>query len=128
MNKQMDSFDIKLSHVGSLYDSFLRDVDGNRIKAKSGKDLSLYTSEIRLYVANREVRFIYDVSREFRYIITSEEQYNRFRSDLCNGSPDAGTQYYVYFDADASLLPIRGRRRECGKPKHNRRAVKGFVQ
>ena len=95
-------FPVKLKHAGSLHRMFLRDVEGRVIRDDNGRQLNLYSDNIVDYIACGRIRFIYDVSKEYRYIITSEHQYRIFQSERTLGSIDPHCCYHVYYDSDAT--------------------------
>ncbi len=96
------TYPVKLRHAGSLHRMFLWDIDGKIVRDNNGKQLNLYSECIVDYIACGSIRFIYDVSKEYRYIITSENQYKRFQNDRKFGSTDPHCCYHVYYDSDAT--------------------------
>lgn len=89
-----------------MHRRYLFDVDGNIVRGTNGGPLNLYSPAIRDYVDQGAVRFIYDLPREYRYIITSPQQMKRFRLERERGSRLKQRIYHVYFDQDATVVPL----------------------
>lgn len=103
-------YPVTLIHRGSMHRSYLQDVDGKLLRDDYGLYLNLYSKHLTDYTKNKRIRFIYNLPKEYRFIITSTEQYNRFKFEIQNGSLLPNKKYCVYYDSDtapASILRYR---------------------
>ena len=116
-------YPIKYNHAGSLHRLYLRDVDNNVVRDDYGKQLNLYSKDIVDYIACGRIRFIYDIKKEYRYIITSDHQYRRFQYERVFGSTNVNDYYSVYYDSDATPVQFyRYNWRHCNQ-RPNRRGI-----
>ena len=101
----------------SLYRKYIYDVDGKVVRGKDWKPLSVFSREIRERIIGGYVRFIYDLPNEYRYIITSHEQYARFQFERKYGSLYPFKYYHVYVDDDVrGKFPIARRKSSINLP------------
>ena len=99
-------FPVCLLHRGSMHRAYLFDVDGKVVRDDVGQPLSLYSKNITDYVKNSRIRFIYNLPKEYRFIVTSRAQYLRFKYEQKHGSLVPRRQYHVYYDSDAAPRSI----------------------
>lgn len=109
-----ERYPIKYHHERSLYRKYLRDVDGRVVRGDHGEPLHLYAPNIRDYIESGQVRFIYDLPKEYRYIVTSQEQYHRFQKERAVGSPYKNKYYFIYPDDDTTMYALHPKRRVSG--------------
>ena len=95
----------------SLYRKYIYDVDGKVVLGKEKKPVSVFSPEIKELIVRGNIRFIYDLPNEYRYIITNYEQYVRFIYERRHGSFNPHKYYHVYVDDDVrGKFPIARRR------------------
>ncbi len=95
----------------SLYRKHLFDVDGKVILGKYLRPVSIFNPEIKELLVSGRVRFIYDLTNEYRYIITNHQQWCRFLHERKHGSTQERKYYHVYVDDDIrGKFPIARRR------------------
>lgn len=90
----------------SLHRAYLFDVDGYVVRGDFNEPVNLYHPAIKDYIADGKIRFIYDVSKEYRYIIVSSEQYKRFQRERVMGSKLRSKLYHIYPDHDSTTVPL----------------------
>lgn len=89
-----------------MHRKYLFDVDGHIVRGFYGEPVNLYSKGITFYIAQGYIRLIYDLTREYRYIVVDEEQYHRFQQEREIGSTSKDRVYHVYPDDDTTLLPL----------------------
>jgi hypothetical protein len=100
VSTEPERFPVKIFDRCSIYRKYIYDVDGRIVRGREDKPISVFDPEIKELIICGRIRFIYDLPSEFRYIITNQEQYYRFRYEREHGSLNRFKYYNVYVDDD----------------------------
>lgn len=95
-----------LLHAGSIWRKYVLDVDGVVVRCPLGLPVNVYRADFEDILQQGDIRFVYDVARELRFVTSSQEQYNRFKADLVHNATSQAATYHVYFDDDVAPLRL----------------------
>lgn len=110
-NKSIRQYSPVLLHSGSIWRRYVLDVEGNVVRCGLGLPVNVYRPDFRDILQERSIRFVYDVSREFRFVTTSDAQHNQFTADVVYGATVQNKCYHVYYDDDVSHVRLLRSRR-----------------
>jgi hypothetical protein len=110
-DKSVRRFRPLLLHAGSIWRKYVVDVEGNVVRCGLGLPVNVYRADFADILRDRRIRFVYDVAREFRFVTSSDDQYESFVVDVVHGTTTQNKSYHVYYDDDVAalqLLRLRG--------------------
>lgn len=99
-------FPVKYVDRKSMHRKYLFDVDGYIVRGVHDEPLNLYHPALKEYINTGYVTFIYDVHREYRYIVRSKIQHDRFKRERVIGSSRPNRMYHIYPDDDSTTVPL----------------------